>query len=140
MILVVLMATTGPVSDSSTVPQRITAVRAKPKAGVDGCYDRATPPVFFAEQRISSSEPVSKSSVLYPVYSNVRHKAGGPLAANVLNCDLKPVDARDYGVPFTGPELARLKEIFPGWCVRLVEAGRQPGAGGDLGIVRPVTT
>ena len=27
-------------SDRSTDPQRVKAVRAKPKTGVDGCYDR----------------------------------------------------------------------------------------------------
>ena len=100
-------------SDRSTDPPRVKALRAKPKAGVDGCYDLATPPVFIAEPLVFSSKPVSKCSALYPVYSNVRHEAGGPLAANVLKCQLKPVDARDYAGPFTAAELARLKGMFP---------------------------
>jgi hypothetical protein len=97
-------------SDRSTDPLRVKAVRAKPKTGVDGCYDRET---FIAEQLVFSSKPVSKCSALFPVHSNVRHEAGGPLAANVLKCQLKPVDARDYAVPFTIAELARLKAMFP---------------------------
>ena len=97
-------------SDRSTDPLRVKAVRAKPKTGVDGCYDRET---FIAEQLVFSSKPVSKCSALFPVHSNVRHEAGGPLAANVLKCQLKPVEARDYAVPFTAAELARLKAIFP---------------------------
>jgi hypothetical protein len=100
-------------SDRSSDPLPAKVVRAKPKAAVDGCYDRATPPVFIAEPLAFSSKPVSKCSALYPVHSNVRHEAGGPLAANVLKCQLKPVDARDYAVPFTAAELARLKGIFP---------------------------
>ena len=51
---------------------------------------------------------------MYPVYSNVRHEAGGPLAANVLKCQLKPIEPRDYKVSFTAAELARLKAMFPG--------------------------
>jgi len=39
--------------------------------------------------------------------------AGGPLKANVYKCQLKPIDARDYAVTFTGDEMARLRAIFP---------------------------
>jgi hypothetical protein len=33
---------------------------------------------------------------------------------DVLECQLKPVDTRDYRVAFTDEERARLAEIFPG--------------------------
>jgi hypothetical protein len=46
-------------------------------------------------------------------YSNTRREAGGPLAANVLKCQLKPVDAHDYQATMTATELSRLKTIFP---------------------------
>jgi Tannase-like family of unknown function (DUF6351) len=100
-------------SDSSADPQRDKVILARPKAGVEGCYDRATPPVFIAEPLVFSSKPVSKCSELYPVYSNVRHESGGPLAANILKCQLKPVDARDYPASMSSADLARLKTIFP---------------------------
>jgi hypothetical protein len=100
-------------SDSSADPQRVKVVRARPQAGVEGCYDRATPPVFIAEPLVFSSKPVSKCSSLYPVYSNVRHESGGPLAANILKCQLKPVDARDYPASMSSADLARLMTIFP---------------------------
>ena len=48
------------------------------------------------------------------MYSNPRKEAGGPLAANILKCQLKPIDAKDYAVPFSAAERARLKAIFPG--------------------------
>ena len=38
--------------------------------------------------------------------------AGGPLAANVLKCQLKPIAARDYA-RFSPDEFARLRRIFP---------------------------
>jgi hypothetical protein len=100
-------------ADASADPQRLKVIRARPAAGVEGCYDRATPPAFIAEPLVFSSRPVSKCTALYPVYSNVRHEAGGPLAANILKCQLGPVDARDYPASMSQAELTRLKTIFP---------------------------
>jgi hypothetical protein len=100
-------------SDRSADPQRVKVIRARPKTGVEGCYDGATPPVFIAEPLVFSSKPVSKCTALHPVYSNVRHEAGGPLAANVLKCQLKPVDPRDYPRSMSAAERTRLKAIFP---------------------------
>ncbi|OFW17692.1 MAG: hypothetical protein A3H97_15800 [Acidobacteria bacterium RIFCSPLOWO2_02_FULL_65_29] len=101
-------------SDVSSDPVRVKVVRTRPKAGGDGCYDRSTPPVFIAEDLVFASKPVSKCSALYPVYSNPRREAGGPLAADILKCQLKPTDARDYAVTFNDAERARLGAIFPG--------------------------
>ena len=101
-------------SDTSNGARRAKVRRAKPRNGVNGCYDRSTPPLFIADALVFSSRPVSRCSALYPVYSNVRHEAGGPLAANVLKCQLEPVDARKYGVPFTAAEAVRLQKIFSG--------------------------
>jgi hypothetical protein len=101
-------------SDKSVDPQRVKVLRAKPAQGVEGCYDKSTPPQFVAENLVFTSKPASKCSELYPVYSNPRHEAGGPLAANVLKCQLKPIDQKDYQASFTASELARLKTIFAG--------------------------
>jgi hypothetical protein len=79
---------------------------------VDGCYDKSTPPRFIAEDLVFSSKPTSKCTELYPVYSNPRKEAGGPLAANILKCQLKPVDAADYKVAMSAADLARLKQVF----------------------------
>jgi len=100
-------------ADTSNDPQRAKVLRAKPREAVDGCYDKAEPPAFIAEDLPFSSKPVSRCSELYPVYSNPRKEAGGPLAANVLKCQLKPVDARDYRVTFTPQEMTRLNALFP---------------------------
>jgi hypothetical protein len=100
-------------ADASADPQRVKVLRAKPTSAVEGCYDGATPPQFIAEPLVFSSMPVSKCSGLYPVYSNTRREAGGPIAASILKCQLKPIDARDYGVALTPGDRARLEAIFP---------------------------
>jgi hypothetical protein len=98
----------------SSEPRRTTTIRSKPVNGVEGCYDTATPPSFIPEKLAFTSKPTTRCTSLYPVFSNTRREAGGPIAANVLKCQVKPVDRRDYAVTFTSDELARLKTIFPG--------------------------
>lgn len=44
-----------------------------------------------------------------------RQVAGGPRAEDVLKCQLKPLNAADYGsVGFTGPQWSRLQAVFAG--------------------------
>lgn len=40
--------------------------------------------------------------------------AGAPLADDVLKCQLKPVEAKDYKVSFTADEMQQLRLIFTG--------------------------
>ena len=101
-------------SDTSSDPQRTKVTRAKPKLAADGCYDKSTPPLFVPDALPFTTKPVSKCSELYPVYSNPRHEASGPLAANVLKCQLKPIDLKDYKVTFSDAERSRLSSVFPG--------------------------
>ncbi|HWE50512.1 MAG TPA: DUF6351 family protein [Bryobacteraceae bacterium] len=98
-------------TDASNDPQRVKVLRAKPAAATDGCWDKSR---FIAENLVFSSKPVSDCSKLYPVYSSPRVEAGGPLAGNVMKCQLKPVSAADYKTSFSTEELTRLKSIFPG--------------------------
>jgi hypothetical protein len=86
---------------------------AKPKALVNGCYDKSTPPQFIADALPFTSRPETKCSELYPVYSAPRIVAGGPLAADTLKCQLKPVDAKDYKVALSAADLERVKALFP---------------------------
>jgi hypothetical protein len=46
---------------------------------------------------------------MYPTKLNPRLAAGEPLAQDVLKCQLKKVDARDYARPLTAGQLWRLK-------------------------------
>jgi hypothetical protein len=95
---------------SALAPQRKVG-RDKPAAAVDGCWGAGGE--FVAEPQTFSREPDSACNRLYPSYGFPRLLAGGPLAADVLKCQLKPVDTADYKVSFTPNQLARLREIFP---------------------------
>jgi hypothetical protein len=101
-------------ADASNDPQRVKVLRAKPKDAVDGCFDKSSPPRFIADQLPFTSKPLSPCSELYPVYSHARREAGAPLAANVIKCQLKPVDRKDYKAEFSPAETTRLAAIFPG--------------------------
>ena len=77
----------------------------------DGCWvaegDRAR---FVAEPQIHQGDTVCNR--VYPAFSFPRHVAGGPLAADVLKCALRPARGKDYP-GFSPEDLARLKVIFP---------------------------
>jgi hypothetical protein len=89
-------------------------LRDKPAAAVDGCFDSANN--FIAETQTLGVND-TRCNTLYPSYRNARMQAGGPLAWNVLKCELKPVASTDYKVAFTAQETARLQAIFPtGTC------------------------
>ena len=47
-------------------------------------------------------------------YGTPRMAAGGPLADDTLQCQMKPLDRSDYDVTFTAPQWARLRATFPG--------------------------
>jgi Tannase-like family of unknown function (DUF6351) len=101
-------------ADTSNTKQSVKVVRNKPADIVDGCWNTSTnPPTFIAEPQILNSEPNSQCNTLYPGWLLPRIIAGGPVAANILKCQLKPVDLNDYKVPFTGEQMGRLLRIFP---------------------------
>src|SRR6185436_16415319 len=100
-------------SDKSADSQLTKVLRNKPKEAVEGCYDKGTPPGFNAEPLEFTSQPTTKCSTLFPVYSNPRHEAGGLLAANVLKCQLKPINPKDYKPSLSASDIAQLKAIFP---------------------------
>jgi hypothetical protein len=101
-------------TDSSGGSRLDKVLRARPGQAVEGCYDTATPPRFIAEPLVFTREPISRCSALYPVYANPRFQSGGPLAADVLKCQLKPIDPADYTVSMSEADVAALREVFPG--------------------------
>jgi hypothetical protein len=100
-------------SDTSGDSQKVKVLRAKPANALEGCWDKSSPAKFIAEPLIFSSKADSQCTALWPVYSNTFKEAGGPLAANVLKCQLKAIDAKDYSVTFSEAESARLAAVFP---------------------------
>jgi hypothetical protein len=99
-------------ADPSAAPGRDKAIRDKPPAAVDGCWK--SPTDFVAEPQVFSRDGATACNALFPSFGNPRLMAGGPLAANVLKCRLKPADAADYRVKFTPAEWARMRKVFPG--------------------------
>jgi len=100
-------------ADSSHIPLRQKVIRNRPADLVDGCWTKELNPQFIAEPQTWSSLPNSTCNALWPSFSFPRKVAGGPLAANKFKCRLKPIDANDYAVSFTGAELQGLQRIFP---------------------------
>lgn len=98
-------------ADTSDASAGDKAIDNKPPMGVDGCWSSATN--FIAEPQTFSRLPNSQCNTLFPSYAFPRYVAGGPLAANNLKCQLKPIDLTDYAVSFTSAELTRLHNIFP---------------------------
>jgi hypothetical protein len=96
--------------DASTASVADKVVRARPAAAMDGCW---------ANDGKRIDEPATldgpgKCNGLYPSHLTPRLVAGAPLTDDVMKCQLKPIDPKDYKVPFTGEELAELSQIFPG--------------------------
>ena len=50
---------------------------------------------------------------MFPVFGNPRAVAGAPPTADVMKCELKPVDKADYKRPLTDAQLASLRTAFP---------------------------
>jgi hypothetical protein len=114
---------TGPSVDSLTMMDKwLTAIKAdtsgdaiedvvlaaKPKDATDLCWlstdTMLTTKVTDLAQ--CDADPRLKA------HSSPRQVAGGPLAENVLKCELKAVDAADYDGKLTEAQIARLKDLF----------------------------
>jgi hypothetical protein len=126
--------------DTSRAPAREKVRRAKPTAAIDGCWDasgaRIDEPATF--------DGTGRCNTLFPNHKNPRLVAGAPLTDDVLKCQLKPIDHRDYRVAFTASEQARLQTIFPAGVCDFSKPGinQVPLAGTylRLPLVTPPTT
>ena len=94
--------------DTSADPVAKKVVRAKPADLVDSCYtptgERINEPQLFAGGRCNE---------LYATGKSPRIVAGGPVSNDILKCQLRPIDSKDYKATFTAAEKARLSAIFP---------------------------
>ena len=97
-------------ADQGSGSVREKAIRNRPAQAVSGCYVGST---FYAEDLTLSSQPNTPCNAALPSWGFPRLAAGGPLAADVLKCALKPPVAADYAVAFSATEWQRLQSIFP---------------------------
>jgi hypothetical protein len=114
--------------DTSNDPKTVKVRRAKPADLVDACWTRDDQPQRIVEPAAYGS---GRCEALYPSNSVPRGVAGGPVASDVVKCQLKPVAPSDYTVSFTADEMARLRRIFSGGVCDWSKpgAGQQPPRG-----------
>lgn len=96
--------------DTSTDSPLMKLRRAKPADLVDACWTRDGMPRKIAEPA-TYREGTCES--LYPARSFPRGVAGAPVAADIIKCQLKPIDPADYTVSLAASDMARLRRIFP---------------------------
>lgn len=63
----------------------------------------------------------------FPVHGDPRIAAGGPTSGDVGKCALRPVDAAEYGVPFTDEQVDRLARVFAGGVCDWAKSERTTG-------------
>jgi hypothetical protein len=112
---------------ASTTAKTIEKIdRAKPADLVDSCYGAQG-------ERIRETQTFAggKCNELYPTFPSPRMVAGGPPSNDVLKCQLKPVDFKDYQVALTDAQKSRLAAIFPAGVCNFAMKGveQQPLAG-----------
>jgi hypothetical protein len=83
--------------------------RAKPADLTDACWTREERSQKIVKPQVYGS---GRCERLYPSASVSRGVAGASIAADVIKCQLKPIDAADYKVTFTPDEMAKLKTTF----------------------------
>jgi hypothetical protein len=100
-------------ADPARLSQHRKVARDRPAQLRDGCWTGDVPRRFIPETQVFGREPDTRCNALWPSYAFPRYVAGGPLAASILKCRLKPVDPRDYRAPVSADELRQLRVVFP---------------------------
>jgi hypothetical protein len=95
-------------ADTSDEPYAVKVINNKPSFLQDTCWDSSG---VAHEETFTLTGP-SVCNTLFPINSTVRIQAGGPVAGDILACELKHVDFRDYAVALTQAQKARLNAIF----------------------------
>ncbi|MBK8293726.1 MAG: hypothetical protein IPK93_02725 [Solirubrobacterales bacterium] len=112
---------------NASLPEKV--AKNRPADAVDACWagdgQRTDDPA-----EIGATGPCT---TLYPPHSLPQQRAGKPLASLVYKCQLKPVNAADYGSP-NPAQVVRLNQIFPsGVCdYSKPGVGEQPLKGTDI--------
>jgi hypothetical protein len=96
-------------SDTSKGRLAEKVVRNKPADVVDACWTTAG--VKIVEKQTLSGP--GQCNALFPVGIPPEMVAGAPIELDVIKCRLKPIDSRDYAVPFTAQQRVQLAAIFP---------------------------
>lgn len=102
-------------ADRSEMSMLEKIVKARPAALQDDCFDengeRIVEKAVYDLGRLFDNTG-SRCNALYPPHAGLRLVAGGPMSNDVLKCQLKPIDYKDYAVSFSDAEKRRLETIF----------------------------
>ena len=93
-------------ADASTATLEEKVVKNKPAEAFDFCYignDYTTKVTDWAR---CDADPVLR------YFASPRQVAGGPLAEDVLKCQLKPLKRSDYATTFSDEQWTRLSKVF----------------------------
>ncbi len=107
----------APKATLNSVRTQAQVIAGKPADAVDFCFLLAdtsftTPITDMA--LCDSDSPQADGKGRLAKRASPRQVAGGPLAENILKCQLKPLNSADYApVVFSSEELARLHAVFP---------------------------
>jgi hypothetical protein len=116
-------------ADKSTKSPTEKVVANKPADLVSSCY-----PVKVGTTLLTTVEKVTDKAQcdkIFPYTTTPRIAAGGPATEDVLKCELKPIDAKDYKTAPTADQMTKLQAAFPGGVCDYTK----PGVGQDQKIV-----
>jgi hypothetical protein len=120
--------------DYRKIPLAKKVVDNKPADAVDACWTPDEPSVRIVEEQ--TYDGAGQCNDLYPSFPSPRIVAAGPIASDVIKCELKPIDADDYEVELSADQMERLHEVFPDGVCDWSEPGieQQPLAGTWLSL------
>jgi hypothetical protein len=100
----------APKATLNAVRTQAQVIDAKPETAFDLCY--LTGDVTFSTPVTDVAQCDADPRLMR--HASPRQVAGGPLAENILKCQLQPLDVADYApVTFSAAQLARLQAAFP---------------------------
>lgn len=95
-------------ADTSTTPLEQKVVKNKPAEAFDFCYLGNDYTSKVTDWARCDADPVLR------YFSSPRQVAGGPLAEDMLKCQLKPLKRSEYSTTFSDAQWARLSKVFAG--------------------------
>ncbi len=95
-------------ADTSATPLEQKVVKNKPAEAFDFCYIGNDYTTKVTDWSKCDADPVLK------YFASPRQVAGGPLAEDVLKCQLKPLKRSDYATTFSDEQWTRLSKVFAG--------------------------
>ncbi|HEX8108344.1 MAG TPA: DUF6351 family protein [Kofleriaceae bacterium] len=118
-------------TDTKSTTQEARIAAARPAGAFDFCNKPLSPANLFSTSVVTDFSVCDSDPALVP-HSSPRQVAGGPVAENVLKCQLRPINRADYNpIGLTDDQFNRLKAVFPDGVCDFTRpgVGQQPAVG-----------